>query len=528
MGARASCPHAGGTPALPDCRLLGIVVVAVLFWLGLFAAFGLPGRSLDWGRDLFVFFGQINSLEHGQVPYRDFRTSVGALPLYLPWAGYRLAGGFGGALEVASLLATALLLPCFVAALYGRFHWLTGLALLLCLAALAATPYQNGPSHIGFYNRWSAAALAALFLFAVPPRRATTPHVEAAAVAALLLFLFFVKATYFVVALAFVVGFGMLLGLFRRAAAIGVGVFAVVVVGVQIATGMVDDYLFELAHSLEVSGVAWYARDKYLQVFLPRSVPYYGALAAACLLAIVGKADIGWRRWAFLAFASLSCLALQGHDASFFGPSPLMAALALLGERSANLWRSGVFCLLALFVLPYFGATARMAVEYQDDEHAGVVPVDLPRMENVYVESLARDYPPERHWHNLYFVVEESRAGLALLAAHDIDDGVLALDYYNYYPALLDVPPLLGRLAVLMPGRTLSPDAAPSPEAVFGLARHVLVPETANEERRSLQALYGEYLQRRYEFRDRNDHWQLWRLKTLAPFAWPILQQPAA
>ena len=516
LGTPASRPCAGATPALPDWHsrgwLLAAIVVAALLWLGLFAAFGLPGHSLDWGRDLFVFFGQINALEHGQVPYRDFRTSVGALPFYLPWAGYRLAGGFGGALEMASLLATALLLPCFVAALYGRFSWPVGLALLLCLAALVATPYQNGPSHIGFYNRWSASALAALFLFAVPPRRPANPHVEGAALAALLLFLLFVKASYFAVGLAFVVGFGVLLGLFRRAAAIGVGVFALVVVGVQLATGIVDDYFVELAHSLEVSGVAWYAREKYLRDYLPQSVPYYGALAAACLVAVVGKADVGWRRWALLLFASLACLALQGHDASFFGPFPLVATLALLGERSPTAWRYGVFCLLALFMLPHFASTARAVLEYRDDERARFLPAELPRMAKVYVEDLSRDLRPKRHC--LYFVADELRAGLALLAAHDVRDGVLALDYYNYYPALLDVPPLLGRLAVLMPGRTLSRDAAPSPEVVFRFASHVLVPETPNVERQVLLALYGEHLRLRYELLGRNDHWQLWQLKS--------------
>ena len=494
--------------------LPGAVVVAALLWLGLFAAFGLPGHSLDWGRDLLVFFGQINALEHGQVPYRDFRTSMGALPFYLPWAGFRLVGGFGGALEMASLLATALLLPCFVAALHGRFSWPAGLALLLCLAALAATPYQNGPSHIGFYNRWCGSALAALFLFAVPPRRPVNVHVEGIAVAALLLFLFFVKASYFAVGLAFVAGFGVALGLFRRAAAVGVGVCAAVVVGVQIATGLVDDYLVELAHSLEVSGVAWYARDKYLRQYLPQSAPYYGALAAACFLAVIGKANIGWRRWAFLLFAPASCLVLQGHDASFFGPSPLVATLALLGERSVKASRYGVFGLLALFMLPYCAITARAVAEYQDDERARFRPAELPRMANVYMEDLAHDARPKRHC--LYFAADESRAGLALLATHDVDDGVLALDYYNHYPALLDVPPLLGRLSVLMPGRTVSRDAAPSPEVVFGQAGYVLVPKTPNEERQVLLALYGEYLRRHYQLLGGNDQWQLWQRKLQA------------
>ena len=93
-----------------------------------------------------------------------------------------------------------------VVALHTRFGLPTALALLLCLTAMVAAPFDHGhhlPSHMGFYNRWCAAALAALFLFVVPARQRASPTVtmvEGAAIAALLLFLFFTKASYFAIA----------------------------------------------------------------------------------------------------------------------------------------------------------------------------------------------------------------------------------------------------------------------------------------------------------------------------------------
>ena len=498
----------------PAVRAPWLIVAAAILWLAFAAAFGLPGRTLDWGRDLLVFFGQINALEHGQVPYRDFRTSMGTLPFYLPWIGYRLSGGFAGALEIGGLLATALLLPCIVVALRGRFGLPTALVLLLCLTAMAAVPLEQGfrlASHVGFYNRWSYSALTALFLFAVPPRQRGNPYVEGVAVAVLLLFLFFTKMSYFGVGCAFVVGFGAALGLFRHAAYIGATAFAVVVFVVQCATGLIDGYLAELVHSLNVSGASWYKRDRFLLFDLPRSLGYYGVLAIAGIFAVVGKASLCWRHWTFVLYVALACLAIQGHNAEFQIPFALIAPLALLGERTAKTWRLWQSCLLALFILPYLTWAARSAFDYRSDH---VSPAQLPRMAGVYV----RDISGERvdsgcYRHCLFFVADELEPGLRLLRENAVADSVLGLDYYSYFPALLDVPPLVGRLAVLMPGRTLDHDTAPAPETMFRHAEHVMVPKASTLDRRLLQSLYGEHLRLSYQLLDSNDHWQLWERK---------------
>ena len=516
--------HAGSTPApgtkpgrpAPANRTAWLVVAAAILWLACAAAFVLPGQTLDWGRDLLVFFGQINALEHGQVPYRDFRTSMGALPFYLPWLGYRLVGGYAGALELGGLLATALLLPCVVVALRARFGLPTALALLSCLTAMAAAPFEHGfqlPSHVGFYNRWCAAALTALFLFAAPPRQrasSSVATVEGAAIAALLLFLFFTKATYFAVGFAFTVGFGAILGMFRPAALIGAAGFALVVGAVHGATGVIDDYLAELVHSSDVSALSWYTRDRFLQVNLPRSLGYYGVLAIASAFAAYGRARLGWPHWAFVAYAFLASLAIQGHDAGFCGPFALIAPLALLGEHAVQAWRRWHLGLLALFMLPFLAALPRATFEHEDDAS----PVELPGMAGVQAIDVSDgSTEPNRVKHFLLFVAEELASGLHLLRQNGVTHGVLGLDYYNYFPPLLATAPLPGRLAVLMPGRTLDRDTAPAPAAVFAHTAHVLVPETINSDRRFLLSLYSEHLRLSYRLVDRNEHWQLWERK---------------
>ena len=490
-----------------------LIVAAVVLWLICAAAFVLPGRTLDWGHDLFMFFGQINALEHDQVPYRDFRTSLGALPFYLPWFGYRLAGGFAGALEIGGLLATALLLPCMVVALRSRFGLPKALLLLLCLVAMVAAPVDHGPllpSHVGFYNRWGYSALATLFLFAVPTRRQGNSRIEGAAVAALLLFLFFVKATYFAVGLVFVAGFGLALGMFRRAALIGIGVLTTVVFGVQVSTGVIDEYLAELAQAANVSGVSWYVDDRFLRDRLPSALDYHAVVAIACVFAAIGKAKLCWRQWAFVLFALFGCLAIQGHNSSFHGSLPLVAALALLGEQSTGVWRRWHLCLLMLFMLPYLAAANRIAFDYRNDGTAS--PISLPRMADVYASDLpCAGASCRRLRHCLCYAADELRPGLRLLRNNGVGDGVLALDYYNWFPVFLDAPPLLGRLTSLDAGRTMDGDTALSPDAMFRHAEYVMVPTQPTEDRQLLLTLYRRYLQVNYLLLDSNDTWQLWQ-----------------
>ena len=60
----------------------------------------------------------------------------------------------------------------------------------------------------------------------------------------------------------------------------------------------------------------------------------------------------------------------------------------------------------------------------------------------------------------------------------------------------------MGLVKASVPGRTLD-HTAPAPEATFRHARHVLVPETINSDRRSLLTLYGEYIRLSYRLLDR-------------------------
>src|SRR3954454_10527292 len=73
----------------------------------------LPGQTVTtvYVNDLLIFLDGAHRIASGQVPNRDFHTALGPLVYYLPGAGYRLSGTFGGAMPAAMALAVAALAP---------------------------------------------------------------------------------------------------------------------------------------------------------------------------------------------------------------------------------------------------------------------------------------------------------------------------------------------------------------------------------------------------------------------------------
>ena len=488
---------------------------AVLLWLLALLAFGLPGRTFGTHSDLFLFFAWINAADHGQVHNVDFRSPLGTLAHLLPYLGYLLAGGFGGALEAASLIVLAGLLPCAVVVLARRVPLVgLGLLVLLAAAALVVVPWNPGNGALtvsqgGFYNRWCWSALAVLLLLALPTARATRWSVlgEGITAGVLLTFLFFTKASYFLVGFAFAVGFGVLLGLFRRAALIGAGIFVATALVAQTATGSIDDYIGEIAATLRVSNVVWDRRNLPLAFILQSSLPYYGILLlGACLSATASEKRLDWRRWLWVLYAGISTIAIQTQNGSEVCTFTLLAPLALLAAQASGWRRILLHLLTVLFasapLVKQAGATYAHATV-----HPAYAAVDLPRMDGVFY--LHADY------------IDELRHGVSLLSTHGVRQGLVALDRETYFAALLDIAPIPGRLWCLHPGRTIDRATAPAAETMFAEAEYILVRKDNDVDylqrlaRDFLLEVYGRYLRENYQLLDEDSYWELWRRKKL-------------
>ena len=477
---------------------------AVLLWLLGFAAFGTSGYTLTSERaDTWLFLGWINAIEHGQTPSIDWRSPIGALAHYLPWLGHRLAEGYGGALELAGLLAAAILLPCAVVAL-RHLAPLTAAAILLAIVAMVVVPWRPGYGafflwHGGFYNRWCWAALALLFSFALPTSHERS-WLDATALAVLLAFLFFVKMTYFAAGIVFVLGFGFALALFRRAALWAIGGVAVVVAAVQTTTGYVGAYLGDLTDAAYVS--AWWSdRRTPFGALFAAALPQYGIFVAAVLLACTSRSQLSWQRWLCVGFQALASIAIHAQNAGDTSVFGLIAPLALLRE-TAGAGRRALLGLLGLtFLLAFLPQQAGATYAYAS-EHPAYRPMQLPQLDGVL---LLQNAPSG---------LVEIRSGIDLLRANDIDADMMTLDYANPFPLLLDFAPLPERFLSLMVGRYIDRGTPPTPESLFRHARAVMVPRNLARHpahRPFLVHTYGGWLQANFELQDENVHWHLFR-----------------
>lgn len=503
----------------------------VSLWLLGFCVFVLPGHTLGSHTDLFQFFNWINALDHGQAPHLDFHTPHGALAHYLPYWGYCLAGQYGGALEVASVLALGVILPCAVVALRRSVAVPLGLLILVALAALIVVPWNPGDgalviSQFLFYNRWCWAALGALFLFfpSVRPRTRSANRVrsgvfvEGLAVAVLLLFLFFTKMSYFAVGVAFVTIFGIALRRFLRPATIGLVGFLGATLSVQIWSGSVDDYIGDVVDAIKATGFFWTGSNSPFLLNVLASWPQYAALTIACAIAASGASLTrdDWILPPFVIAASVAIFAQNGAQACAFG---LVAAFPILIESCRGVRRALVIGALFAFLLPALLAQGVAAFAFTTNQ-AHYAPVDLPRMEAVY-------FPRSKH-HEIHRL----QRGLALLERDDLaNGGLMTFDFANWFPVFLDIPPVRGRLWCFHVGRSVSHETAPTTTAMFANVRFIMVPKfatirlqlllksrlfdftsvTQTSPRDFLLDIYGDFVAQTFVLVKENERWWLLR-----------------
>ena len=215
-------------PAQPNCPWPTLATTIACLLAIAVALFVLPAATYTAKvpHDILGYFDVMHRLSMRQQPHVDYHTPIGWLAYRLPWLGHLALGQFGGAVMLAILLLLA------AVALHGRVPTGPGLLLLFALFAVVTVPWPLSESglastQVAHYNRWGWALLTTLLLFGLPAgtsgQGARHPlawaAVESAAVAALLSLLFLLKATYFAVALAFVLLFGLAFGRFRRTGA---------------------------------------------------------------------------------------------------------------------------------------------------------------------------------------------------------------------------------------------------------------------------------------------------------------------
>jgi hypothetical protein len=243
-------------------RLLTTVPVVLGSSLLCALLLALPGETVitRYLPDLVTILDGAWRVAHGQTPSVDFHAATGPLAHLIPAAGYGLTGSLGAAMPTAMALVTLGAAPAIAHILASRLSPAVAIPFGLFLVLVLAVPINLGEgvtslSFIAFYNRIGWAALAALLVMHLEPRAGSPRRaaLDAAAAAFLVLVMLYTKATYGLVALAFL-GLMLTAPAGRRWAAPALGVVAAGILAAELAWGGTGAYVADLLRAQAVDG----------------------------------------------------------------------------------------------------------------------------------------------------------------------------------------------------------------------------------------------------------------------------------
>jgi hypothetical protein len=472
----------------------------------------------------------------GQVPNRDFHSAVGPLASYLPWAGYLLSGALGAAMPVGMGLAVLALTPVIAYVLISRLHPIIALSLGAFLILVLAVPVNLGEaitalSFAKFYNRIGWAALATVLVMYLAPRsgaaRQSLP--DALAASFLTLVMLYTKATYGLVALAFVAAMVLHPG-HRRWAACALGLVAALALIVEVFWRSSLAYAADLWIALQVSGAL---RGSWGQI----TDHVLGNLADYTLLALlVGFAlrrTRSWRDALFYAFCAVAGFLVINQNFQAWGILTLHAAAAVAAESILRKgggpagsalrrdWsvQAGAALVFVSSVLPTIihcavalGLHAGIAVSRSGEG------LSLPNLERVSLVDLWS--PSEHAVARTYLTSVEDGIG-TLSGLGQKPDRIVVLGVANPFTATLGAAPARGDSPSLLWGRNINDRHFVPAEELLGDARIVMAPRTAEEgstartpaamQSETPEHLYGPYLATHFELLSVTDHWAVYR-----------------
>lgn len=490
---------------------IAFLVLILLAWAG--SARG--AMYTRWVQDIFIPLEGVIHLQHGQLPHVDFGTPVGVLYYviqYLPTLVAPLS-----ARTVIWSNAIVAVVAFAVAAYAARDRlpaWLAAsVSLYVGLVALSTRQLGEKLTFVtnnASYNRWSWALIAVLaLLVALPHPRALrrTATVDGAIVGVLLAALFLIKITYFVAAFGL---FALALVTVRRAAPLRFGAVALLVLGVvllavQLSTGLIGAYLAEMRATVAVQPSK--LRPGFAYALGVAFAP--GGLVVVLLALLAPRAPAS--PWSILSpvamagaiFAMGWAVAVQNHPELENPLLPIAAVVAWYagraiaapaaadrgtadGERFAA-WLRGLAAPLAIggvLLIPMAQDIASLvwtarAATVTDPKLAWLQTTPLRDLRMMAMPGeIAPPVFTGEFASDLQFL-DALGDGTALLrrhigARHDVT--VLPLTWNNPWPALLDLRPVRHELAWWDAERTFNTAIHPDPALLDG-TDYVLVPK---------------------------------------------------
>ncbi len=490
------------------------------------AAFGLllalPGQTVTTAylNDLFIFLDGAHRIASGQVPNRDFHTALGPLSFYVPALGYWISGSMGGAMPAAMAATTVGLALPMVHILGSRLRPVVAIPYGLFLLLIVAVPTNLGESIASlsfamFYNRIGWAALSLLLVMYLQPEkpRGGQSLLDALCAAVLALAMLYTKATYGLVALAFL-GFMLFDARQRHWVLWALGLIVVSALIIEAVWQSSLSHLEDLALAGRVSGT---------RGIVDLSLAFLRHLADYVILAIFA-ALVLWRTRSlrdllFFGICAGPGLIIQSQNSQPWGIITVFAGAAVAteillrprrvaGHESHRILTQGAPLLLIAFLLPTsLHCFAALGVHSIAATARTGEPFGLPRFGELRLTTLW--LPGDRTFMTDYLM--SIREGAQLLSQLPVKpENVSVLDFANPFTAGLGLPPSRGDYAWLHWGRNINDVHHLPPEQLLGGVDVLMVPK-AGINGIPLRNLYGSYIREAFDPIRYTDLWTVYK-----------------
>lgn len=488
----------------------------------------LPGQTVTtrYLNDLFIFLDGVHRVSEGQVPNRDFHTALGPLVYYVPALGYWISGHLGGAMPTGMALLVLMMALAAAHIVSSRLRAVIALPFSVFLILVAAVPINLGESIAGlsfgmFYNRVGWAALGFLLILYLRPfhRGSFQSVLDALCAASLTLLMLYMKLSYGLVALGFLIL--MLLDSQQRRWALAA--FGMVLAGgllIESFWGATEAHIDDLMLAGEVSG-SLKSLDEIASVLL-RNLADYTLFALFVALALWRTRSV--RDFLFYGFCAGSGFMLIMQNFQVWGIVTLPAGAAVAAEllarsmpdstsRKAPALAAGTQLLLLAFVLPssiHHAAALGLHAALATTNQGQAVP--LPRLDRVRLVQLWTEdnYPIfSRYLESL------GDGARALAALGDEADRVHVLDFVGAFSAGLGLAPPRGDSTWHHWGRTINENHHLPPETLFRDVRVVMEPKWPVEFSTAdgLRQIYAGYLSDHFDLEEETKDWKVYVLR---------------
>jgi len=508
--------------------------------------------------DAFIFFDAIHRIDHGQTPSTDFPTPLGAAMIYLPWLGSKISGGYAGAIEISSALVAVFL--CLACAQAGarRFPPVVTAILVAAIFLMVVPAMLEGylvpdsmtieggePTGIGdeyalamFYNRWGWGAIIAMFAFLTPrPDDKPTPIAEIVTLGLLLVFLFWLKLSYFAVGAAVALLYAFLGQRPWRTLAIGGGLSVAGIFLVGLLTGNLLAYAADILLTGKVSGARFFGifglvKDNLLDL-----------LAACSAMIVIGLTRrLTWQDFAIVGLIVFGSLFIINQNAQASGvPTLLVVGAYAIWRVSGDDNRALRLVAVVALALPALdlvlerssGLLGQTMVARREEARPPPAWAGIPAMKNVFAQeresmldspegAIQRDRLSSHRAMAMYGRRQVLRSGeymQTLMAGMDdlrpvlgADESVVVMDFSSPLAFLMQARPAKGYWITFDDGRTISDEVAPVGDVLFGDADHVMMPRMFMEPDTAitLRNLYADYLDGAYAQRVETTYWVRW------------------